>query len=1059
MAGPISAAKDLARELRRVPALRGAFERTDPIRRAKRIVQSGLIDVDLYGMLTSQPGITAEEAAEHYVRWGHWAGLPINALLDDATLRRSVGGGERPPVFEYLWTRSFSAPVSPFWDAAQYAREEPNALRHPAGPVGHMCNKAQHDPQTPITVTRGGQLVTMPWSEWRAEFAAALAPWAQSDALRRARRLTRHFHGVPTLGVWPAGRKQPLVSIILATWNRAGELRSAVDSVLAQTWANWEVLIVDDGSWDDTRLLAELLASRDPRIRYIPRQHSGVSATRNAGLSQATGDYLTFLDSDNVWEPNFLQDMMIAMSEGDLEAAFSTLETIDGEKRLFREAPAELRSLENGNVVDLNILVVRRDVIERIGGFDETLARAVDYDLILRIAQRCTITHVPVLGAIYWNESHRSDRISVSQPLGWNTHVRVKNLLDWRELADRELTPGTDVVVIVSRKDPLVDEKLEKAVELAGDPDKTVHLAFIAPDPSSWARGQIAAAHAGVKTHLFGGPEPFSYVVTMMLDVATHEKLVMIEPAARFDTPTVRTLSERLDGRGARALMPVLRHRDGTVVTIGAAVPKPAAAPVDLLSRHPIEDARALGTEVPVPYLSGRTFAVRTRDLISARGLDPLLYNEYELPALSVALRQLHSDYQTVAATDLEMLHVELEEDFARIDPDGSLSRIRDVMSNEPATDVNALLSPLDFRVSHYRADRPHVERVSLVEPPAEGESGSGSDIAHARLSQRGRLHPVVIRDRRTITVGGKEVPRLRWALRIASPAGAVGETWGDTHFARSLAAALRRLGQEVVIDHHEITTRPSGYLDDVTLVIRGLDVVEPVTGGVSMLWVISHPDLVTRREASHFDKVFAASEKWARETSARWGLPIEPLLQCTDPQLFHPRGTPRTPHIVFVGNSRGVPRPAVITPVSAGIPIRVFGSEWEGILPPHVVEAPYVPNHELSELYESAAVVLNDHWNDMRRDGFISNRLFDVVAAGGRVISDDVEGINELFGDAVKTFRDSGELVDLLRCAPGDLFPGDIASSVAERVRQEHSFEARAQVLLDTARGALGLN
>jgi hypothetical protein len=254
-------------------------------------------------------------------------------------------------------------------------------------------------------------------------------------------------------------------------------------------------------------------------------------------------------------------------------------------------------------------------------------------------------------------------------------------------------------------------------------------------------------------------------------------------------------------------------------------------------------------------------------------------------------------------------------------------------------------------------------------------------------------------------------------------------------------------------VDHHEIGVRPTAYLDDVTLVMRGLDRVEPATGGVSMLWVISHPDLVTRDEAARFDRVFAASDKWASETSARWSLPIAPLLQCTDPEVFRPPGGTRNSDIVFVGKSRGVARPAVVYPVRAGVPVRVFGGEWEGILPPGTVESEYFPNERLGDLYGSAGAVLNDHWSDMRRDGFMSNRLFDVVAAGGRVFSDRVEGIHEVFGSSVVQYDSPHELVEMLQGDVDALFPGEVElAEHAERIRREHSFRARARELLDAA-------
>src|SRR5579863_7279546 len=97
--------------------------------------------------------------------------------------------------------------------------------------------------------------------------------------------------------------KPDLVSIIIPTFNRAYCIRHTVDSVVAQTHANWEVLIVDDGSTDGTRELIASTYSHDPRIRYLYQPNAGVSHARNTGIAESHGEFVAFLDSDDVWKP------------------------------------------------------------------------------------------------------------------------------------------------------------------------------------------------------------------------------------------------------------------------------------------------------------------------------------------------------------------------------------------------------------------------------------------------------------------------------------------------------------------------------------------------------------------------------------------------------------------------------------------------------------------------------------------------------------------------------------------------------------------------------------
>jgi spore maturation protein CgeB len=140
-----------------------------------------------------------------------------------------------------------------------------------------------------------------------------------------------------------------------------------------------------------------------------------------------------------------------------------------------------------------------------------------------------------------------------------------------------------------------------------------------------------------------------------------------------------------------------------------------------------------------------------------------------------------------------------------------------------------------------------------------------------------------------------------------------------------------------------------------------------------------------------------------------------------------------------------------VIEPIRAGIPVSVYGPDWRGWIPAHAIKGTGVPNSELPALYERASVVVNDHWPAMRDAGFVSNRLYDVVAAGGRGISDDVEGIDEIFGGAVATYRSIPELLDLLRADPRTVFPDELElSRLSALVRARDSFDARARTLLD---------
>jgi hypothetical protein len=272
------------------------------------------------------------------------------------------------------------------------------------------------------------------------------------------------------------------------------------------------------------------------------------------------------------------------------------------------------------------------------------------------------------------------------------------------------------------------------------------------------------------------------------------------------------------------------------------------------------------------------------------------------------------------------------------------------------------------------------------------------------------------------------------------------------------LAAALERTGQDVSVDSRDARHRTSREHDDVVLVLRGLDLVEPHPTALNMQWIISHPDLTSMAELKGFDLVYAASLSWPAQVRREWGVPVEPLLQCTDPRFFNPdRGVPDTgPAVLFVGNSRGVFRQAVRTALAADADLTVHGADWDEFLDPSAVASSGVPNEEVGALYAAAGVVLNDHHVDMRRDSFLSNRLFDAAACGARIATDPVSGLHETFGELVQPFQDESDLLRLIS-PPYAAFPdNEVRRAQALRVITAHTFDQRAARLVEDAVVAL---
>lgn len=190
------------------------------------------------------------------------------------------------------------------------------------------------------------------------------------------------------------------VSVVTATFDRGRVLSGAVRSVLRQSFGGFEYIIVDDGSTDDT---AEILARfHDHRLRLVQQPNSGQGHARNRGVRETTAPYIAFLDSDDEWLPDRLE-RQVAVLEGD--PAVDLVYGLDipmgsdasEQVRLGGALPSGqvTEALLMGNFIGSNAVLMRRSLFERVGGFDEGLRSAEDYDLWLRASVEARFQYLP----------------------------------------------------------------------------------------------------------------------------------------------------------------------------------------------------------------------------------------------------------------------------------------------------------------------------------------------------------------------------------------------------------------------------------------------------------------------------------------------------------------------------------------------------------------------------------------------------------------------------------------------------------------------------------------
>jgi len=233
----------------------------------------------------------------------------------------------------------------------------------------------------------------------------------------------------------------PLVSVIMNVRNGAAFLREALDCVLAQTFTDWELIVWDDCSTDDSAAI--VAGYRDPRIRYfLSPEATPLGKARNNAIQQATGEWLAFLDQDDLWTPTKLEKQM-ALAGGRVGIIYgrAVLSWPTGRKRDYDQAH-EFTPLPEGDIfselfrsacfIAMSSAVLRRSAVEEIGDIPEYIEMAPDYYLFIAIARRYPARAVQEI--VCWYRMHGSN---LSQESRQKVHQEVLMMIDqWAECLD-----------------------------------------------------------------------------------------------------------------------------------------------------------------------------------------------------------------------------------------------------------------------------------------------------------------------------------------------------------------------------------------------------------------------------------------------------------------------------------------------------------------------------------------------------------------------------------------------------------------------------------------------
>ena len=240
----------------------------------------------------------------------------------------------------------------------------------------------------------------------------------------------------------------PTVSVIIPTYNRAGMLQEAVDSVLAQDYSDFELIVIDDGSTDET---PQILKDYGTKIKVIRQHNHGVSAARNRGIAAASGGFIAFLDSDDLWLPGKLtiQTKFLKSTPDALICQTEEIWIRDG----VRVNPRERHQKYSGMIFERSLalclvspsaVMVRRGLFDKFGLFDESLPACEDYDLWLRVSCRCPVYLINK--PLIIKRGGHSDQLSRQPALDKFRIQSIKKILDSQMLSVDQYNAGVKML-------------------------------------------------------------------------------------------------------------------------------------------------------------------------------------------------------------------------------------------------------------------------------------------------------------------------------------------------------------------------------------------------------------------------------------------------------------------------------------------------------------------------------------------------------------------------------------------------------------------------------------
>ncbi|WP_018649206.1 MULTISPECIES: glycosyltransferase [unclassified Thioalkalivibrio] len=392
----------------------------------ERLRDSGLFDRDYYLEQYSQVRESGLDPLLHYLRHGVSEGLKPNPWFDTSWyIRRypDVAAARTHPLLHFVQHGATEGRnPGPGFNTLRYFSRHPEVSGSGLNPLAHYM--AHGGGRANGSVGEDAADSEPAWSGPGGAPAGAYQDFSGFDRLsiftltldapfsEEDRRVLGHMSGVQKhLAMrFEQTPSTALVSIVMPTHNRASCIAAAISSALAQSHERFELVIVDDGSTDATESVVR--GFDDERIRYFRMERNrGAAVARNLGLEKARGKFVTYLDTDNTMEPDFVRILLgVLESEPEFDMVYCAQSLLRGTgegaiQEGVRFAQFSRSLLENRNFIDLGAILHRRELTERIGGFNESMRRLMDWEFLLRATEARAPKPVPCVLSTYFHDA------------------------------------------------------------------------------------------------------------------------------------------------------------------------------------------------------------------------------------------------------------------------------------------------------------------------------------------------------------------------------------------------------------------------------------------------------------------------------------------------------------------------------------------------------------------------------------------------------------------------------------------------------------------------------